>query len=191
VSLSDVLWRYCGVRALVDDGAASPTSVSRDYQLEFDANPSKAPVLSVFGGKITTYRKLAERALEKLAPYFPEMKPPWTADSPLPGGDLPAGGEAAYLKDLQNRYASLPHELLATLFRRHGTLTPTVLGPARTVHDLGVHFGAQLYSREVDYFRTREWAHDAEDVLWRRTKAGLHLSEQQQMQLQTYMRESR
>ena len=187
LAAADVLWSFCGVRALVDDGAATPSRVTRDYLLELEAGPTEAPLLSVFGGKITTYRKLAERVIEKLAPYFPGLRPPWTASAPLPGGDLPAGGTDAYLKDLRARYAQLPHELLSQLFRRHGTLAPTVLGPACTLKDLGEHFGAQLYSREVDYFREHEWARDADDVLWRRTKEGLHLSSQQQMKLRTYL----
>jgi glycerol-3-phosphate dehydrogenase len=188
VGASDVVWSYSGVRALVDDGAANASRVTRDYLLELEAERDRAPLLSVFGGKITTYRRLAERALEKLAPWFPHMRSAWTATAALPGGDLPEGGVDAYLEVLRARYSDLPHELLLALVRRHGTLASAVLGSARTVDDLGEHFGADLYAREVDYFRTHEWADGVEDVLWRRTKAGLHLSAEQQANVAVYLK---
>jgi glycerol-3-phosphate dehydrogenase len=191
VRAADVLWGFSGVRALLDDGAATASRITRDYLLELDAPPSQAPLLSVFGGKITTYRKLAERAIEKLAPCFPALRPPWTATAPLPGGDVPDGGMDANLKNLRARYPELPRELLSTLARRHGALTPTVLGSVCSLAELGEHFGAQLYSREVDYFREHEWARDAEDVLWRRTKAGLHLSAQQRARVGAYLQRER
>ena len=187
VRAADVLWSFSGLRALVDDGAATASRVTRDYLLDLDMEPAGPPLLTVYGGKITTYRKLAERALEKLAPCFPELGPPWTATAPLPGGDLPHAGVEAYLRDLRTRYADLPGEMLSTLVRRHGTCTPAVLGSAHRVEDLGEHFGAQLYALEVDYFRRQEWARDADDVLWRRTKAGLHLSPQQQARVGAYL----
>jgi glycerol-3-phosphate dehydrogenase len=174
----DVVWTYCGVRPLFDDGAASPSAVTRDYVLALDGGLDTAPVLSVFGGKITTYRRLAERVLERLAPWFPGMGKPWTTEAPLPGGRLP-GGLRAYGDTLARDCAGLPESLLAALLGRHGSLCRDVLGDARTVASLGEHFGADLYAREVDYFVAREWARTAEDVLWRRTKAGLHLTHEQ------------
>jgi glycerol-3-phosphate dehydrogenase len=184
----DVLWSYCGVRTLVDDGSAAASRVTRDYVLEIDGAPTQAPLVSVFGGKITTYRALSERAMNKLAPWFPDMRPAWTGHATLAGGDLPEGGMEEYLRQLRTRYPALPDALLRELCARHGAWTPRVLGEAARVEDLGEHFGAQLHAREVDYFVEREWARDADDVLWRRTKAGLHLTEAQRARLSEYIR---
>jgi glycerol-3-phosphate dehydrogenase len=175
VTPAEVLWRYAGVRPLYDDGSANPSAVTRDYVLRLDSDQSVAPVLSVFGGKITTYRRLAEHALEKLAPWFPDRGPSWSGDSPLPGATIPHGDGARFAQRLQERYAGLPRALLAELARRHGALAYDVLGDATTVADLGAHLGAQLYTREIDYLVEHEWARTGEDVLWRRTKAGLQL----------------
>jgi glycerol-3-phosphate dehydrogenase len=185
---ADVIWSYCGVRALVDDGARNPSAVTRDYRLQLDASYSDAPLLTVFGGKITTYRRLAERALERLAPYFPSMGKAWTATAQLPGGSFPGGSLDALTGTLTARYPDLPRELLANLAARHGTRTTDVLGSAHTVQDLGVRFGMHLYGREVDYFVGREWARNAEDVLWRRTKMGLHLTPEQRGRVESYVR---
>ncbi|HEV3008688.1 MAG TPA: glycerol-3-phosphate dehydrogenase [Burkholderiales bacterium] len=168
---ADAIWSYAGVRPLYDDGSADPSAITRDYTLRVDDAAGTAPVLSVFGGKITTYRRLAESALEKLAPYFPNMKPAWTAHAALPGSDF-AEREAAK-KDLFGRYSELPAPLLQGIFRRHGTLASRVLGDGR----VGEHYGAGLTEREVAYFTEREWARSADDVLWRRTKCGLHMNE--------------
>jgi glycerol-3-phosphate dehydrogenase len=187
VQPADVIWSYSGVRALVDDGYAAAPNVTRDYLLDLDARPDRAPILSVFGGKITTYRKLAERALEKLAPSFPNLPPAWTESASLPGGNFVDGDVAVYIAQIRARYPAIPAGLLSALVGRHGTLTPAVLGETHTVDELGEHFGADLYAREVDYFRHHEWARHAEDVLWRRTKAGLHLSSAEQAQVRTYL----
>ena len=178
LSAADVVWSYCGIRPLFDDGSANPSTITRDYVLRADGAPQEAPVLSVFGGKITTHRRLAEHALEKLRPWFPGTAPAWTARAPLPGGDLP-GGLESYARALAQRYPALPDDLLHSLARRHGTLCDRVIGGAHTPQDLGEHFGGDLYAREVQYFIEQEWAHSAEDVLWRRTKAGLHLTSDQ------------
>jgi len=182
----DVVWSYCGIRPLFDDGSPNPSAVTRDYVLRLDGGPEDAPVMSVFGGKITTYRKLAEYALAKLAPWFPEMGEPWTEDAALPGGDLP-GGLEAYVSELGRRYPALAVAFLTALARRHGSLCPLVLGDARAITDLGEHFGADLYAREVDYFLDREWARTGQDVLWRRTKAGLHLTQAEAQALGRYV----
>jgi glycerol-3-phosphate dehydrogenase len=170
---SEVLWRYAGVRPLYDDGSQDPSAITRDYTLRVDDVEGAAPVLSVFGGKITTHRILAEHALEKLAPYFPAMKPAWTAQARLPGSDF-ADREAAK-RDLWRRYSPLPPNVLQGVFRRHGTLAARVLGDGR----LGEYYGAGLSERELAYLMEHEWARTAEDVLWRRTKCGLRMSEAQ------------
>ena len=175
VSTADVVWRYAGVRPLYDDGSANPSAVTRDYVLRLDSDQAAAPVLSVFGGKITTYRRLAEHALDKLSPWFSGMGPAWTAGASLPGATIPGGNAARFEQKLAQRYPRLPPPLLQALARRHGALAYGVLGNAASVAELGEPFGAELYAREIDYLIEHEWAASAEDVLWRRTKAGLHL----------------
>jgi glycerol-3-phosphate dehydrogenase len=130
-------------------------------------------VLSVFGGKLTTYRKLAEHALAELAAYFPSAGPAWTERAPLPGGDLPAGDLAAFIAELTHRYPALPARLLRDLAHRHGSLALRVLRDAKVPADLGEDFGNGLTAAEIDYFVREEWARTADDVLWRRTKCGL------------------
>lgn len=171
-SPSDIVWTYSAVRALYDDGSADPSKVTRDYMLEFD--DAGAPLLSVFGGKITTYRRLAERALEKLEHVLRPERKAWTATSALPGGDVPAN----YASMLSERHASLPADLIGRLVKTYGTRAERVLGDAVSVDDLGEHFGSGLYAREIDYLIEHEWARTAEDVLWRRTKLGLQLGEE-------------
>ena len=183
---ADVVWSYAGVRPLYDDGSADPSAVTRDYTLRLDAERGAAPVLSVFGGKITTYRKLAEHALDKLAPWFPHRKAAWTANALLPGGELDGSLEAFHAR-LANEYAALPAALLQALARRHGSLVRRVLQGVRTEADLGTHFGADLYAREVDYMLEHEWAGSGEDVLYRRTKAGLHLAPAQREAVAYYV----
>jgi glycerol-3-phosphate dehydrogenase len=173
---AQAVWRYAGVRPLYDDGTSDPSAITRDYTLRVDDLDGKAPVLSVFGGKITTYRRLAEHVLGKLESYFPRMKAAWTAGSPLPGGDFGGRSPAQALGALAARYAGLPQETRDGVLRRHGTLAADVLGDARSASDLGEDFGAGLCERELVYLQQREWAGSAEDVLWRRTKCGLAMS---------------
>lgn len=172
----DVVWSYSGVRPLYDDGTADPSAVTRDYTLRVDDDAGTAPVLSVFGGKITIFRRLAEQAMDKLAPYFPGLKPAWTDRVPLSGSDF---GGVARVEARDAFFASHPHIAESTLrgiFRRHGTHAQAVVGDG----DLGEDFGAGLTEREVGYFVAQEWAQTAKDVLWRRTKAGLLMSRTQQ-----------
>lgn len=179
----DVVWSYSGIRPLYDDGSSDPSDVTRDYTLRVDDEAGRAPVLSVFGGKITTYRRLAEHAMEKLAPYFPGLKPAWTAHSPLSGSDF---GDAPRIEARDAFFASHPHIAEATLrpiFRRHGTHAQAVVGDG----DLGEDLGAGLTEREVRYLVEREWAQTAEDVLWRRTKAGLLMTEAQRARVATML----
>jgi glycerol-3-phosphate dehydrogenase len=167
-----VVWSYTGVRPLFDDGASKAAEVSRDYALELDRHDDTPPVLSVYGGKLTTYRRLAERAVDVLTPLFPSAGPPWTADQALPGGALPEGGIDALVEELHRQHPTLDHAVLARIAGRHGSLAADVLAGAA---ETSQHFGADLYAFEVDYLVRREWAQTAEDVLWRRTKSGLHL----------------
>jgi glycerol-3-phosphate dehydrogenase len=183
-----VLWRYSGVRALYDDGSENPSAVTRDYHLLLDAGPDSSgpPLLSVFGGKITTYRRLAEHALEKLAGRFPGTRP-WTHSEALPGGDFAGRSFHVQLLDHRRRFPRLPKLWLARLLRRHGTLAHEIIGPARTEKGLGENFGGGLYECEVRYLIEHEWARDADDVLWRRTKCGLHMTAAQRTRLREYM----
>jgi len=186
LSPADVAWKYAGIRPLYDDGSSNPSAVTRDYTLRVDDDQGAAAVLSVFGGKITTYRRLAEHALEKLAPYFPGLQPAWTDKKPLPGSDFAASGATAY-QELRGKYLQIPAEALEAIFRRHGTLSASVLGDAKSPDDLGEHFGAYLYALEVRYLVEHEWAHTAEDILWRRTKTGLHLTSGQKARVAQWL----
>ncbi|SEN10305.1 homodimeric glycerol 3-phosphate dehydrogenase (quinone) [Gemmobacter aquatilis] len=185
VTAADVVWTYSGVRPLYDDGASSATAATRDYVLRLDTGG--APLLNVFGGKITTYRRLAESALAKLAPYFPQAKGDWTARVALPGGDFPVDGVAALRAGLRARYPFLTEAWAARLVRAYGTQAAQMLGDAAQAADLGADFGATLTAREVDWLRTREFAVTAADVLWRRSKLGLRVSAEQAAALEGYM----
>ncbi|HMN63507.1 MAG TPA: glycerol-3-phosphate dehydrogenase [Burkholderiaceae bacterium] len=168
----DVVWSYTGVRPLYDDGSNDPSEITRDYTLVVDDRDGVAQ-LAVFGGKITTYRRLAEAALDKLQPWLGSARGAWTHEEPLPG----AVKDVAIARDLlRARRPAMPQPLLEALFRRHGALADEILGDARTLADLGRDFGGGLCEREVQWFVEHEWAGSADDVLWRRTKAGLHMS---------------
>ncbi len=187
ISPGDVVWSYAGVRPLYDDGSADASEVTRDYVLDLDGTAGTPPALSVFGGKITTYRRLAEHALEKLAPFFPTMTPAWTSGVPLPGGDFPGADFGRFLDDRASAYPWLPREHLQALARRHGTRIDKILGGAQGVADLGPHFGAGLYGREVDLLLREEWAASAHDILFRRSKLGLHIGLADQAALGDYI----
>ena len=171
----DIVHAFSGVRPLYDDSSENPSAVTRDYVLEIDGAPEIPPVLSIFGGKITTYRKLAEHALLRLTPWFPRLAPAWTAGARLPGGDLPGSFEE-FAADLREKYQELPDTLIRHCARLYGTRARELLGSARTCNDLGCHFGGDFYEREACYLRATEWATHAADVLDRRTKHGLHLT---------------
>jgi glycerol-3-phosphate dehydrogenase len=188
VSADEVAWSYCGIRPLFDDGSANPSAITRDYVLSLDGGTDAAPVLSVFGGKITTYRRLAEEALAKLAPWFSGMPADWTETAYLPGGDLDGDDFTRFANArLQRDFPWMPGSLRDALAHRHGKNAYEVLGDSAHVGDLGQNFGADLYAREIDYFIRQEWARTADDVLWRRTKAGLHLTPAQQQALSAYV----
>ncbi len=173
ISRQDIVWSYAGVRPLYDDGAENAQSLTRDYVLHLDT--SGAPLLNIFGGKITTYRKLAEEALDKLATALP-MSGGWTHSSPLPGGDFPHDGMPALLADVQRDYPFLPKDLAARLLRAYGTDVWPLLGAAKTMADLGRDFGAGLTEAELRWLIAHEFALTAEDVIWRRSKLGLRMS---------------
>lgn len=175
LATADIVWSYSGVRPLTGGGEDDPSSVSRDYRLELDGSLSEAPLLSVLGGKVTTYRRLAEEALAVLAPWFPGLGPKWTAAAHLPGGDIDNGGMPAFLSDLKRRYPKLVAATVQAIARRHGSETGTVLGDAKSEQDLGPVVCPGLTARELAVFKDREWAQTADDVLWRRSKIGLHL----------------
>jgi glycerol-3-phosphate dehydrogenase len=179
----DAVWRFAGVRPLYDDGSSDPSAVTRDYTLRVDDDAGAAPVLSVFGGKITTYRRLAEEALHRLAPYFPGLKPAWTGAAPLPGSDFGGRARIEARDAFFARHPGLPTPTLRAIFRRHGSKAGEVVGGG----GLGEDFGAGLTERELRYFVDREWARSAEDVLWRRTKAGLLMNEAQRRRVEQVM----
>jgi len=187
IHAGDVVWRYAGVRALHDDGKASPTEITRDYVLQLDHAGGGAPILSVFGGKITTYRRLAEHALEKLSSVLEIPGRPWTAKAPLPGAATGHFDYVEFLKSMLTRCSALPTGLVEGVVRRHGSTAIDVIGDAQNVNDLGAHFGAGLTAREVDHLMDREWARTAEDVLWRRSKIGLHLSDSERAAVEDYV----
>ncbi|WP_119304863.1 glycerol-3-phosphate dehydrogenase [Dongia deserti] len=176
---ADIVHSFSGVRPLYDDKAANPSAVTRDYI--FDINPkqpanARPPILSIFGGKITTYRKLAEHALDRLSPFFPAMGKAWTASTPLPGGDMPDADFDGWLAAFRRQFPWLPDGLALHYGRLYGTRTTQLLEGAKSLSDLGRHFGALLHEREARFLIRTEWAGSAEDILDRRTKHGLHLS---------------
>ncbi len=179
VCAADVVWSYAGVRPLFDDGASDPSAVTRDYVLDLDAPPGLPPALSIFGGKITTFRRLAEHALAGLRPFLPQMGPPWTAKAKLPGGDLEHGDFAEFARSVRRRWPFLEDQAALRLARAYGTRVERILGAARCMADLGRDFGCGLTQAELDYLARDEWARTADDVLWRRSKLGLHVSKAQ------------
>ncbi|GAC1030292.1 glycerol-3-phosphate dehydrogenase [Pseudomonas sp. No.21] len=182
----DILRTYSGVRPLCDDESDDPSAVTRDYTLSLEAHPGEAPLLSVFGGKLTTYRKLAESALAQLAPFFPNAKPSWTASQPLPGGEQ-MNSQADLAEALCNRFGWLPDSLARRWAGTYGSRTWAMLDGVQNLTDLGEHLGSGLYAREVDYLCREEWATGLDDILWRRTKLGLFMTPGQQERLAQYL----
>lgn len=173
VGPGDVVWSFAGIRALQDDGATAASAVTRDYVLELDAPAGGAPLLSVIGGKLTTYRRLAEFALEKLAPHLGPMREAWTSTAPLPGGDFPRGDIDAFVAELRARWPFLGDAESLRLARAYGTRALRLLEPVRSRADMGEVFGGGMTRIEVDYLMREEWARSAEDILWRHSKTGL------------------
>jgi glycerol-3-phosphate dehydrogenase len=178
ITAADVLRSYSGVRPLYDDHTANASAVTRDYVLDLEGGGGTPALLSVFGGKITTYRRLAEHALEKLLPVL-GMAPgaSWTAGATLPGGDLPRGDFDSFLEALALRYPAMPRPYLHRLARAYGSHAPLILREAKVMGDLGEDLGGTLTEREIRYLARCEWARTAEDILWRRSKLALHAPE--------------
>ncbi|GJM11923.1 MAG: glycerol-3-phosphate dehydrogenase [Pseudohongiella sp.] len=183
---SDVVHSFAAVRPLIDDEEADASKVSRDYNLELESEPH--PLLSVYGGKVTTYRVLAEDVLRKLMDTFPEMGPKWTAKATLPGGDFDLP-EHLFQK-IVSRHAWLGPDLINRWLSSYGTLSFDIIGDASGIGDLGVRFGQNLYQREVDYLCEKEWAKSADDILWRRSKLGLKFSRAERDSLANYIEQS-
>ena len=177
VTPSDVVWTYSGVRPLYSDGSQDASKVTRDYVLKMDGGEGEAPLLNIFGGKITTYRKLAEHAMQKLCGFLSVDDRPWTAKAALPGGDIPGADFDKFLAEVKKSYPWLPDQLAYRYARNYGTCLKRIVGDATSLEGLGEDLGENLYGAEMSYLVEQEWARTAEDVLWRRSKLGLHLSE--------------
>lgn len=185
-----IVWSYSGVRPLFDDGATAAQEATRDYVLREDGEGNDARVINIFGGKITTYRKLAESMLEKIETALGKRKPSWTANSTLTGGDFKVEEFDSIVADVQAKYAFLEPTLAWRLVRSYGTRALQLLGDAKTVEDMGPQFGGSLTGREVEYLMQNEWAQTAQDVVWRRSKLGIRMSEDQIANLDKWMRNS-
>jgi glycerol-3-phosphate dehydrogenase len=186
VTRNQVKWAYSGIRPLYDDGASKAQEATRDYVLKLDKPDGQAPLLSVFGGKITTARKLAESVMDEIKPFFPTMKARWTAQATLPGGNIAHDAVEARIVELQKKYSFLKPANVRRLFRAYGTEVETILGDARFSADLGQMIGP-LSTREIEHLQNKEWATTADDVLWRRSKLGLHMKPDEQDALRTFM----
>ena len=182
-----VVWSYAGLRPLIDSPDAAASELTRDYALELDAPAGAAPVLSVFGGKITTYRPLAERVLSRLASHLPGLAPSWTGTTPLPGGDFGPAGLRAYSESAWHRWPFLWPQELRRLVHAYGTRLERVLEGVKSRTGMGQNFGGGLMQREVDYLLREEWASSSEDLYWRHTKTGLGASAADQKRLNGYL----
>lgn len=192
VDMTQIVHTYSGVRPLMDDGRGKASEVTRDYHLELELSFG-APLLSVFGGKITTYRRLAEEAINRLVPYWtranenPASQMPWSDTVPLPGGDILDRDYDAFLKEQIDRYFWLPEKTVRRYARAYGTRMDRMLQGAENLNSLGRHFGDDVYQVEIDYMMRKEWAKTVDDILWRRSKLGLHISDSTKAQLKDYV----
>ena len=186
VTPADVVWSYSGVRPLYDDASSNASKVTRDYKLDLDER-NAAPVLSVYGGKITTYRKLADDAMNLLSSHLPVSTQDWTRRAPLPGGDMPDADFDRYVSTLRGEYPWLDDNLLLDYARNYGTRVPVMLSGCSSATQLGTQFSEQLYQVEVDYLVSHEWAQTVDDIIWRRSKKGLGMSAAQIANLEKYL----
>ncbi|GAB5426896.1 MAG: glycerol-3-phosphate dehydrogenase [Devosia indica] len=187
VGRDDIVWSYSGVRPLFDDGASAAQEATRDYVLKLDGDAANGAVINVFGGKLTTSRRLAESVLEKIEEVLGKKGPAWTKSATLPGGDFGPKSFDAELRRLGMDYPQMNAGLLRRMMRLYGTRAKAVLGTARSEADLGAHFGADLYAAEVNYLVANEWARTAQDILWRRTKLGLKVGAEDATRLEEYL----
>lgn len=188
VRRADIVWTYSAVRPLYDDGASKAQEATRDYVIRTEGTAGHSPLINAFGGKITTYRRLAESVLEKIERFLGRRGQPWTSGAPLPGGEFPATAFDAEVAKLKSAYPFLDARLARRLTRLYGTRAHKLLGIAKSNADLGRNFGADLYEAEVRYLVENEWALTADDILWRRTKRGLHLGREQAAALGEFLR---
>lgn len=189
LNIDDIKWSFSGLRPLCDDESNNPAAITRDYTLALD-DSQPAPLLSIFGGKITTYRKLAEAALKKLQPYHTNMKAPWTRNTPLPGADFPQGINQFHT-ELQSRYPWVSEKTLLRYCDAYGTRCERFLKGTKSENDMGEYFGHDLYALEVDYLLEEEWVTDTDDLLWRRSKLGLFVNAKNIEHLKYYLDEKR
>ena len=188
VSTNDVVWSYSGVRPLYNDGASAAQEATRDYVLVKEDNADMPPLLNIFGGKITTYRKLAEAMMEEISSVIGKRGLPWTKNTHLPGGNFATDGVETQIETLKLSYPFLKTVYLSRLVRTYGTKSVQLLAGVGDVQDLGKHFGADLFQKEVEYLINNEWACDAQDVLFRRTKLGIKFSEKQKVDLMKFVK---
>lgn len=192
VEPDDLVASYAGIRPLYDDGAQNASATTRDYHLDLDVREDALPLLSIFGGKVTTYRRLAEEAMEKLSPFFSYLCDDWTGYIPLPGGimpeaETPADAFALLLQEMRDLYPWLDADIMHRMTRAYGSTVRTILDGSISIKDLGDHFGAGLYEVEVRHLIEHEWARSADDILWRRSKLGLHMSKDDRNRLELWI----
>lgn len=187
LSPQQIVSHYSGVRPLCDDESSDPSAITRDYTLEVIDHQGSCPLLAVFGGKITTYRRLAEATMNKLSPYFPQMGKAWTAASPLPGASTATPTQAGIRQCIQQAHPWLPAPMLERYSRSYGLLCLEFLRGITGAQEMGQEFGHGLYQAEVDYLRAQEWAYAVDDILWRRTKLGLKFDDSQRANLEQYL----
>ncbi|CCJ83005.1 Aerobic glycerol-3-phosphate dehydrogenase [Cronobacter dublinensis 1210] len=185
----DVVWTYSGVRPLCDDESDSPQAITRDYTLDIHDDNGKAPLLSVFGGKLTTYRKLAEHAMEKLTPYYHNIGQAWTRNAVLPGGAF-QGERDDYAAQLRRRYPFISETLARHYARTYGSNSELILGDAADLNALGENFGHEFYEAELRYLVEHEWVRRLDDAIWRRTKVGMWLTAEEQSRVAQWLAEN-
>ena len=187
ITRDDIVWTYAGVRPLFDDGASAAQEATRDYVLKTEGEAGEAPLINIFGGKLTTHRRLSEQVVDRIDALIGAKGPRWTRSGTLPGGDFPPTAFEATLRGHMSKYPKLGQPVLRRMTRAYGTLVPAILGKGQKPGDFGTLFGGTLTQAEVDYLMDREWARTADDVLWRRSKQGLRFNAEEKAALADYM----
>jgi glycerol-3-phosphate dehydrogenase len=186
IKLKDIVWSYSGVRPLYDDGASKAQEATRDYVIKAEEHDSSL-MINIFGGKITTYRRLSEAILKHIETFLGRRGNPWTDKSSLPGGDIAVDGQFDLNNKLQEKYPFLTEETVKRLVRSYGTVSFDIFDGAKNIESLGESFGSGLYEKEVIYLIQNEWARSSEDILFRRSKLGLSLTKNEIQQLEKYL----